>query len=320
MPKKLILDVDPGFVDAMVLALALFDPEVDVLAVTSTGGNIAPQLAARNLQAIVEFLDPPKLPRLGIGTEPDDGLPYDARHVNGIDGLCGTALPVAELRTQHPAEKVICDTARTLPGEITFVSLGPLTNLARALQRDPELPQLLHRVYISGGTVEHPGNITPAAEFNMLSDPGAAKLVLHSACMKTLVPLDVTNPVSFTLGMMEELPSQDTKLGAFLYDILVPGFRAYRQCYGLEGIHIHDLLAYVCATRPSMTATREMAVDVETEGSLCKGMTVFDRRRYPQWSCNVEVVHELDVPAALNTIIYGLNHSSSRLEAGGGRL
>lgn len=314
MPQKIILDVDPGFVDAMVLCLALFDPEVEVLALTSTGGNVASHLSARNVQAILEFLDPPRLPRVGIGSEPDDGLPVDARHVNGIDGLCGTALPVAELRALHPAEKVICDTLRSAPGEVSVICLGPLTNIARAFQRDPELPQVLNRLYIQGGTVGGPGNITPTAEFNIFCDPPAAKLVFQSVCTKTLVPLDLSNPITFTLDLLEELPPEETKLGAFLRSILLPGFRAYRQNYGLEGVHIHDLIAYVCATQSIGLKTRDMAADVETEGRLCKGTTVFDRRRIPEWTANVEVITEIDVPAAMDCILEGLKRSAKRME------
>ena len=314
MPKKIILDVDPGFVDAMVLCVALFDPEVEVLAITSVGGNVAAHLSARNVQAMLEFLDPPRLPRFGIGTEPDEGLPVDARHVHGIDGLCGTALPVAELRSQHPAEKVICDMVRAHPEQVSIVCLGPLTNVARAFRRDAETPLLIDRLYIQGGTVSGPGNITPAAEFNIFCDPKAAKTVFQAPCHKTLIPLDLTNPIYFPLGMMEHLPPEGTRLGAFLRCILLPGFRAYRQCYGLEGVHIHDLIAYVCMLNPAWCTVKEMACEVETEGTISRGATIFDRRQSPEWKNNLEVVTKLDQEAALDYIFSGLNHASELVE------
>ena len=314
MPKKIILDVDPGFVDAMVLCLALFDPEVEVLAVTSVGGNVASQLAARNVQALLEFLDPQRLPRFGIGTEPEDGLPVDARHVHGIDGLCGTGLPVAELLSQHPAEKVICDMVRAHPGQVSLVCLGPLTNIARAFRRDTEIPSLIERVYIQGGTIAEPGNITPAAEFNIFSDPKAAKIVFQTLCHKTLIPLDLTNPIYFHLGMMDQLPPEGTKLGAFLRCILLPGFRAYRQHYGLEGVHIHDLIAYVCVTNPAWCTIEEMACEIETEGTVSRGATVFDRRHVPQWKNNIEVITKLDQEAAFDYLFTGLNYASELID------
>lgn len=313
MPRKIVLDVDPGFVDAMVLSIALFDPEVEVLAVTSVGGNVPPALAAKNLQAILEFLDPPRLPRIGIGAAPEQGLPVDARHVHGIDGLCGTSLPVAELRTQHPAEKVICDAVRSSPDMVTVVALGPLTNIARAFQRDPELPQLIDHLVIQGGCIKGPGNITPVAEFNMYCDPNAAKLVLNALCTKILVPLDVTNPIMLTLGHLSQLPSEETKLGAFLRRILMPGFRVYRQNYALEGIHIHDLLTYMVATRPNLWTVQEMAGDVETEGLITRGMTVFDRRPIRDWRLNMGVVGQIDSEAVLHEMIKGLVYSDTRV-------
>ncbi|MGL6195389.1 MAG: nucleoside hydrolase [Thermoguttaceae bacterium] len=316
MPKKIILDVDPGFVDAMVVSAALFDPEVEVMAITSVGGNIASNIAARNLQAIVEFLDPPKLPRIGVGTESDTGLPVDARHVHGIDGLCGATLPVAELRSQHLAEKVICDVVRSNPEQVSIICLGPLTNIARAFLRDPELPPLINCLYIQGGTFEGPGNITPAAEFNIFCDPVAAKNVIHSRCTKVMIPLDITNPIMFTLDMMDKLPPEETKLGSFLRSILLPGFRAYRQVYGLEGIHIHDFLAYVIATAtaPNLCTMKKMACEIELEGTVCRGATVFDRRHLPQWRNNIEVVDSLDRDAALGKVIAGLNYAARIIE------
>jgi len=310
MPKKVVLDVDPGIDDAMVLCLALFDPAVEVIAVTSTGGNVSPQVASRNLHAIVEYLDPPRLPRIGFGTEPDDGLPIDGRHVHGIDGLGGTVLPSAALLTQHPAEKVICDAIRSAPDEVTVITLAPLTNLARAFQRDQELPQLIDRVVIMGGTLDVAGNITPAAEFNIFCDPAAAKQVFQSPCTKTLIPLDVTNRIHFTLGHLDQLPSESTKIGGFLRSILIPAFRAYRQRFGLEGIHIHDMITYMAAIHPELFTTKEVAGNVETLGELTTGMTVFDRRRVPDWQSNMEVAYFVEKDELIEYSLQGLHHAA----------
>lgn len=319
MTQKIVLDVDPGIVDAMVLALALFDPEVDVLAVTSVGGNVPASQTARNLQALVEYFDPPRLPRLGMGTDPDAPSPIDIRHIHGIDGLCGTPLPVAELRTQHPAEKVLCDAIRQAPGEVTLIALGPLTNLARALQRDPEIALLARQIVILGGTLAGPGNVTPAADFNFYADPLAARTVFRSPVAKTLVPLDMTNPMLMRLGDMDRLPSPETRLGALLQTMLIPAFRAYRQGYGLEGIHIHDLIAYRIALRPECAQVESMAGDVEIDGELTRGMTVFDRRHIPQWRKNLDVVTKLLEPDLLDLLVDELNTTSRRIEDGKGR-
>ena len=310
MAKKIILDVDPGIDDAMVLCLALFDPAVEVIAVTSTGGNVTPQVASRNLHAIIEYLDPRRLPRIGFGTEPDDGLPVDGRYVHGIDGLGGTDLPCAVHLSQHPAEKVICDAIRSAPDEVTVITLAPLTNLARAFQRDPELPQLVDRVMIMGGNFDVAGNITPSAEFNMFCDPIAARQVFQSPCTKTLVPLDVTNRITLTLGHLDQLPPESTKIGRFLRSILKPAFRAYRQRFGLEGIHIHDMITYMAAIHPDLFTTKEVAGNVETIGDLTRGMTVFDRRRVPEWQSNMEVAYFIEKEEVIRRTIEGLHYAA----------
>ncbi|MDR1959241.1 MAG: nucleoside hydrolase [Planctomycetaceae bacterium] len=314
MPKKVILDVDPGIDDAIVLCYALFDPEVEVVAVTSVGGNVAPQVASRNTQAIMEYLDPPRLPRLGVGSEPDDGLPLDGRYVHGIDGLGGTDLPVAVLRSLHPAEKVICDAVRAAPNEITIIALGPLTNIARAFQRDSEIPRLLRHLVITGGTLDSPGNITPAAEFNIYCDPLSAKQVFQASCIKTLIPLDVTNRVKLTLGDVDQLASDSTKVGHLLRCIIMPAFRAYRQRFGLEGIHVHDMVTYLAALHPQLFAMKSLSGNVETVGELTRGMTVFDRRRIPAWRENMNVAYNIKEEQVLTKIITGLNFSAQCVE------
>ncbi len=309
MPKKVILDLDPGIDDALALCMALFDPGLDVIAVTAVAGNVSPQVATRNVQALIEQLDPPKWPRLGVASYADNGLPVDGRHLHGIDGLGGVRLDVAELRTRHPSEKIICDEVRANPEEVTIVALGPLTNIARAFQRDPELPSLVGRLAISGGAVAVPGNITPAAEFNFYCDPESARAVVRSLCTKTLVPLDVTNRVVLSYDFLNQLPSETTKVGALLHQILPPAFRAYRQQFGLEGIHVHDSVTLMAVAHPELFTTREMAGDVETRGDLTMGATVFDRRRVPAWRYNLEVAMEMQKDDVIRELIAGLVNS-----------
>ncbi len=313
MANKVILDVDPGIDDAMALCLALFNPELDVLAVTAVGGNCSPAQATRNVQAIVEQLDPPRWPRAGAASPPDTGLPVDGRHLHGIDGLGGVQLEVAELHHVHPAEKVICDQVRAAPeGSVTIVALGPLTNVARAFVRDPELPSLVGRVVIMGGTVSVAGNITPAAEFNIYCDPVSAQLVFRAHCTKTLIPLDVTNRVVLSYDLFNRLPDESTKVGGLLQKILPPAFRNYRQQFGLEGIHVHDTVALMSVIHPELFRTEEMAGDVETLGELTAGMTVFDRRRVPAWRHNMEVAIEMNAEAVTDEIIRGLTSAARR--------
>jgi len=313
MARKVILDVDPGIDDAMAMCLALFDPRLEVLAVTATGGNCSPQQATRNVQTIVEQLDPPRWPRLGAATAPDGGLPVDGRELHGLDGLGGTNFDVAELHHMHPSEKVICDQVRGAgEGTVTIVALGPLTNIARAFQRDPELPSLVGQVVMMGGAVSRPGNITPAAEFNIFCDPHSARSIFRSRSTKTLVPLDVTNRLVLSYDLFNQLPDESTRVGRFLHEILPPVFRGYRQRFGLEGIHVHDTITLMAAIYPELFTTEPMAGDVELGGELTTGMTVFDRRRIPAWRHNMEVATHMDVDKVLDSIIRGLTAAAER--------
>ena len=187
----------------------------------TAGNSVSPTLATRNVHAIIEHLDPPRLPRIGAASIPDHGLPVDSRHLYGVDGLGDVGIEVAELRAPHPAEKILCDEIRAAPGAVTIVALGPLTNIARAFQRDPELPLLVNRIVMMGGTLAGPGNITPAAEFNMYCDPESARAVFRSKSTKTLVPLDITNRVVLGFDFIEHLPPETTRVGKLLRKIRV---------------------------------------------------------------------------------------------------
>ncbi|MHC4176841.1 MAG: nucleoside hydrolase [Planctomycetota bacterium] len=313
MARKVILDVDPGIDDAVALCSALFDPRLEVVAVTAVGGNCAPEKATRNVQAIVEYLDPPRWPRLGSASPPDAGLPVDGRYLHGIDGLGGAHFDVAELHHLHPSEKVICDQIRAASeGAVTIVALGPLTNVARAFLRDPELPSLVGQVVMMGGAVTGPGNITPAAEFNVYCDPASARTVFRSHSTKTLIPLDVTNRIVLSYDLFNQLPDESTKVGHFLRMLLPPAFRGYRQQFGLEGIHVHDVVALTAVCHPELFTAEEMAGDVETLGELTVGTTVFDRRRVPAWRHNMEVAVDMQADGVIEAIIRGLNGAARR--------
>ncbi len=306
MARKVILDVDPGIDDALAVALALFDPELDVVAVTATGGNVSPHQATLNVQMLVELLDPPRLPRLGAALT-DSTLADDGRLIHGADGLGNAGFPVAELHNMHPADKVLCDEVRAAPEQITIIACGPLTNIARAIQRDSNFASLVGRLIVVGGTVSAPGNATPAAEFNFFCDPLAARIALRSRMTKTLLPLDVTSQLVMTFDWLDSLPDESTRIGALLHRILPFAFRSHRQALGLEGIYIDDALGVIAAAHPELFETRDMAGDVETQGELTMGASIFDRRQAQQWRANVDVAVTIDTPAVKDCILRTLS-------------
>jgi len=311
MARKVIIDCDPGIDDALAVVLAMFDPGLEVVAVTATAGNVSAVQASRNVQTIIDQIDPPRFPRVGAAIVDENAPALDRTHLFGQDGLGNTSLPVSELHHQHPSVKMICDEVRAAPEEVTIIALGPLTNIARAFQRDPTLPSMVDQIIISGGSVSGIGNATACAEFNMYYDPLSAQQVFRSATTKTLVPLDISKKITLTLNMMDELTKGETRAGEFMGNVLPFAFRAYHQLLGQEAIQLNECAALAFALQPKLFETEEMAGDVETAGLLTTGATVFDRRPQPQWRANMEVVTSIDKPAVTDCILRGLKQAGS---------
>ena len=164
---------------------------------------------------------------------------------------------------------------------------------------------------MAGGAVAVSGNYTAAAEFNIYCDPPAARAVFRSASTKTLIPLDVTNRITLSFDLFNQLPDETTPVGGLLRKILPSAFRGYRQKFGIEGIHVHDTIALMAVLYPELFTAVEMAGDVETIGELTTGMTVFDRRRIPARRYNMEVAMDLQKNEVIEKIIHGLNRARS---------
>jgi inosine-uridine nucleoside N-ribohydrolase len=309
MARKVILDMDPGVDDAVALCLALGDPSLDVIAVTATGGAVSPEQATLNVQAIVEQLDPSRWPRLGSAST-EQMLRADGPHLFGPDGLCGAHFPVAQRHHRHSSVKVICDEVRAAPGEVTIVATGPLSNIAAALQQQPDLAEMLGHLIILGGTLSGPGDVTAAAEFNIYCDAESARTVFRSTVTKTIVPIDLTRRVMMNLDLLEKIPDASSRSGALLRQLLPGAFRAYRQQLGLEGIHLHDSVAIVAAMRPELFTTERIHGDVEVDGMLTYGATVFDRRRHSDNSANMDIVVDMDTAAVSDCIVRRLTEAA----------
>jgi inosine-uridine nucleoside N-ribohydrolase len=306
MARKVIIDCDPGIDDAVALCLALFDPRLDVLAVTAVEGNVPAEQASRNVQTVIEQLDPPRYPRLGTAAQVENAPHTDMRRLHGDDGLGNAGFAVSQLHHQHPSEKVICDEIRAAPDQVSLLCLGPLTNVAHAFKRDPELPQLVHHVIISGGSLNGIGDVTPAAEFDMFYDPVSAQAVFRAPATKTLIPLDVTRQVALTLDFVDQLPAESTRAGRLLRRMVTYAFRAHRQHLGLESILFQGVVALAATLHPELFDTEELTGDVETAGQLTKGATIFDRRPNAPRQSNMAVALNADADAVKDCILRGL--------------
>src|SRR5688572_2821163 len=177
MGQKVVLICDPGIDGAFAVALALFDPNIDVLGLGATAGNVSAEQATKNVHILIDQLDPPRWPRLGEA--PAVTYDLDGRQLHGPLGLGNTDFPAAILHNICSSEKLVVDLVRQHPQEVTIVSLGPLTVLARAFDLAPDLPALVKRIVCLGGAHHEPGNVGPVSEFHFYCDPLAARTVIR---------------------------------------------------------------------------------------------------------------------------------------------
>ena len=292
MKRKIILVADPGIDGAFAAALALKDPSLEVLGLAATAGNVDAEQATRNVQTLVEQLDPPRWPRLGAALPVEYEM--DGTRLHGPGGLGGVKFPCAQLHHQHSSDKLLVDLIHLHPGDVTVVVLGPLTVLARAFDRDPELPSLVQRLVCVGGAWHEPGNASAVAEFHFYCDPPAARQVLHSGVPLTLIPLDVTRKLVLSPTDLLELPDPESRTGQFLRKIVPYGIRMTSSLYGIEGFHLKDVVGVVAVTMTRLLTTKPMLVDIETRGELTRGMSVVDGRPWVKDKPNVDLAVQLE--------------------------
>lgn len=288
-----LIDTDPGIDDALALLLAFRSPECSVEAITTVAGNVGVERCTLNTVRILEAAGPARVPPVGRGAEkPLARALVSAPHVHGDDGLGNLAdlrEPDGSLRYAKPrltlspldGPDLILDTIDRFPDDLVVVALGPLTNLAVALQRDARRMARLRRVVIMGGAVGVPGNVTPAAEFNFYVDPEAAAQVLASGLSIELIPLDVTTRAILRRSLLQErLAACPDPLSRFVRDVTQRGFQ-FAEEIGEGGITLHDPVALGIALQPSLTHFESLHVAVECEGALTRGISVADRRCIP---------------------------------------
>ncbi|MEO1530328.1 MAG: nucleoside hydrolase [Planctomycetota bacterium] len=312
MTRKIIIDCDPGIDDAVALTAALFDPRLNVLAITATAGTVSAEQATANVDAIVAAIDPPRLPRIGKATTPEEPAYSGDKMLNGSHGLGDFVASNSARHHVHTSEKVIAELLRQSPGEVTLVCLGPLTNLARLCQRDPSVIPLINQVVISGGAYRVPGNASAVAEYNLHFDPASADEVFASPTTKSLVPLDISDQINFGVDLIEQLPSKFTKAGQFLHQILPFAFRAAHRQLGRELISLVDATTIAAVVEPELFHWTEMAGRVETKGELTSGMSVFDCRLRPEWNENMEVAVGGDIEAIRELVLRGLRYAGQQ--------
>ncbi|MDZ4849128.1 MAG: nucleoside hydrolase [Pirellulaceae bacterium] len=314
MARKIIIDCDPGIDDAVALTLALFDPRLEIVAITACSGTVDAIRSTQNLQAIVERLDPPRHPRLGAATDPENAPVIGRCYLHGEDGLGNINMTPVGRQHVMPSEKLIADRLKAEPGQISILCLGPLTGVSLAFRRDPSLIDMVDRLIIVGGTCDGIGDVTPATEFNMHFDPSSASNIFRSATTKTMIPLEVSNQVSFGLDLIEQLPPRHSRAGALLHAILPHYFWTLRQECAQEMISLQAVVGVLALVEPTLFTTQEATIEIEELGVLTRGATIIDRRPYARQRKNIELVTAVDVEEARQSVIRGLRFAGQESE------
>ncbi|MEM0934977.1 MAG: nucleoside hydrolase [Pseudomonadota bacterium] len=295
--RKIIIDTDPGQDDAVAILLALASPEeLDVLAITCVAGNVPLALTTRNARIVCELARQTQIP-VHAGCDAPLSRPLvTAEHVHGKTGLDGAVLPdpTMPLAETHAVDAIIHHIRREPPGSVTLCPLGPLTNIATALRKAPDLAERLGGIVLMGGAYFEVGNITPAAEFNIYVDPEAAADVFACGAPITVLPLDATHKALITAPRLAAIAEIGTPVAAAVSGWLDFYERFDLEKYGGAGGPLHDpcVIAYLLA--PGLFTAKHINVEIETGSELTRGMTVADWWAVTDRAPNAHFVGDVD--------------------------
>ncbi|KAG9456882.1 hypothetical protein H6P81_001390 [Aristolochia fimbriata] len=316
--KKIIIDTDPGIDDAMAIFLALQSPELDVIGLTTIYGNVYTTLATRNALHLLEVAGRTDIPvSEGSHVTFTKGTKLRvADFVHGTDGLGNQNFPPPKSKPiELSAPEFLVQQANQYPGAVTVVALGPLTNIALAIELDPEFPKKIQQIVILGGAFAVNGNVNPAAEANIFGDPDAADMVFTSGADVLAIGLNVTHQVVLSAADREKLSQSKGKLAQYMCKILDIYYSYHLDAYGTDGVYLHDPTCLVAALDPSLLTYVEGVVRVQTAG-ITRGITIFDntKKRFAEiteWTDkpSVKVAVTVDAPAVCNLLMDRLMNS-----------
>jgi len=277
-PKKIIIDTDPGTDDAIALLLAFHSPEVQVQAVTVVAGNVPVEMGLDNALRVTSLVGRCDVPVAKGASRPLLEPPATGLFWNGPGGMGGAQLPSPKCQADSSfGPDLIIQLVHKYPHEITLVPIGPLTNIALAVRKDPTIVPLVRQVILMGGGITG-GNVNAVAEYNVHSDPEAADIVFNAGWPLTMVGLDVTEITLVTdedVSKLEQHPGPET---SFIATVLRYQIGTYKGTGIFHGGAIHDALAVGAAIDPTFLTTQDMRVDIETRGQFTRGMTVANRK------------------------------------------
>ncbi|MBK0326764.1 nucleoside hydrolase [Rhodobacteraceae bacterium F11138] len=303
--RKIIIDTDPGQDDAVAILLALASPdEIELLGITAVAGNVPLALTARNARIVCELAGRPDIP-VYAGCERPLGRPLvTAEHVHGETGLNGPMLPdpTMPLQQEHAVDFIIRTLREQEAGSVTLCPLGPLTNIAMAFAKAPDIVDRVARIVLMGGAYFEVGNITPSAEFNIYVDPQAADIVFKSGSDITVMPLDVTHKALVTKARNDAFRALGTPVGRAVAEMTDFFERFDREKYHSDGAPLHDPCVTAWLIRPDLFHGRRVNVEIETVSELTMGMTVADWWGVTDRPANALFIGDVDADGFFNLL------------------
>jgi len=295
--KKIIIDCDPGQDDAVMLLLALACPdELDILGITTVAGNVPLNLTQRNARIICELAGVTDIPVFAGCDRPIRRKLITAENVHGKTGIDGVGIyePTLPIQNQHAVEFIIQTLMAADDDSVTLVPIGPLTNIGKAIDRQPDILPKIREIVLMGGAMREGGNTTPCAEFNILVDPDAAKIVMQCTRPITIVPLDVTHQALVTRERIELFRGLNSTKGDAIVSMMEFFNRFDSEKYGFQGAPLHDPCTIAYLLKPALFKGKMCNVEVETESELTLGHTAVDFWAVTERAKNVNWLYEVD--------------------------
>ncbi len=296
-PRKIIIDTDPGQDDAAALMLAFASPdELEILGLCAVAGNVPLSFTSRNLRIVCELCGKPEAAVYEGALKPLKRPQVTAEYVHGRTGLDGAELPEPTMaaRSEHAVDFMIETLRREPSGTVTICTLGPLTNLALALEKAPDIAGRIQEVVMMGGGFFEGGNITPAAEFNIYVDPDAAKIVFGAGVPLVILPLDVTHQLLTTRERVAKIAAIGTRPAQVLVEWLAFFERFDVEKYGSDGGPLHDPSVIAYLLKPELFSGRHCNVEIELQSELTVGMMVVDWWRVTDRKANATFMRYVD--------------------------
>jgi inosine-uridine nucleoside N-ribohydrolase len=301
---KVILDTDPGIDDALAFILLRAMPEISLQAITTTHGNTTVQKCTENALKLVELLGMENIPVAEGAHEPLVKTLSVAEETHGDTGLGHAVLPAPKIKpVASNAANLIIDIVNANPGEITILCIGPVTNLALALLKEPSLRKKIKNVVSMAGTIHYPGNATPSSEYNVFCDPEAFDILLRSGIDLTIVPLDVTYKCLFTKAHIERLKGAREDIRTFIDRATAFYMDFHLEYQGIEGCAINDPLAAAILLKPELVTMRDYYVDIELHGDFTTAKLSADHFVALGNPPNAQVAMEVDVEGFMDFFI-----------------